>query len=57
MNHYACAGECHGMSDVANICHTPECSMNQKDMVECHCDDGMHSEVIASIDDIEKTTE
>lgn len=40
--HYVCKGECGGESDYSKKCGTKECSLYQRDLVECDCTDGKH---------------
>lgn len=54
MTHYICTGGCKGKSDVPGQCQSPECKKYQKNLKECHCDDGKHSEVYDQLSDSEK---
>ena len=46
MTHYVCTGECGGVSDTPKSCDDKACSMHDKPLVECHCTDGKHKEVL-----------
>ena len=45
MKHYACTGECHGVSDVPKKCDAQGCHKKGEPLVECVCEDGAHAEV------------
>jgi hypothetical protein len=42
MTHYVCTGECHGVSDHPQNCQAEGCSMHDKPLVPCDCEDGKH---------------
>lgn len=45
MTHYACTGECRGVSDKPGTCQAEACSLHDKPLVVCNCTDGKHEEV------------
>lgn len=45
MVHYVCP-VCLGMANRAKVCETPGCASEGHDLVECHCTDNKHKEVL-----------
>jgi len=42
MDHYVCAGSCHGASPNPGVCQADECEMKGEPLVKCDCEDGKH---------------
>lgn len=44
MKHYVCTGECGGVADHPKNCGDKSCSMHDKPLHECNCEDGKHAD-------------
>lgn len=42
VKHFICKGECGGVSDKPGNCQAEECSLYQKPLVKCVCDNKEH---------------
>jgi hypothetical protein len=46
--HYACDGECGGVSDEPGQCQAESCSRHGEDLSACDCEDGLHGKGAAN---------
>lgn len=42
--HYICLGGCKGVSEHPGVCQAPDCTNHNHELVECHCDNGLHND-------------